>query len=317
VGGFNANTPTTPGHVFQVTCTSNCASFTWLNKTGNLPDIPVDSVINNPNYPQQVFAGTDIGLYYTDDITAASPVWNRFQNGFPSTMIWDMQIDRGATTLSLWTRSRGAWVWPLPAGAIPVPTPTAIVSRKTHGAAGTFDIDLKSPAPGIECRTGGATGDHTIILTFATNVSVNGNGTVKGQVTAGTGAVGSNGVPNGNAVTASGTQVTVPLTNVTNEQRLSVTIYGVNDGTRTGNVVVPLNVLFGDTTSDGTANGSDVAQTKANSGMLVSAANFRTDVTANGAINGSDVSAVKAASATALRPALPTQPSHQPLTAKK
>ena len=32
VGGFNANTPTTPGHVFRVACTSNCASFTWADK---------------------------------------------------------------------------------------------------------------------------------------------------------------------------------------------------------------------------------------------------------------------------------------------
>ena len=38
-------------------------------RRGNLPDIPVDSVIVNPNFPQQVFAGTDFGLYFTDDIT--------------------------------------------------------------------------------------------------------------------------------------------------------------------------------------------------------------------------------------------------------
>ena len=50
VGGFNANTPTTPGHVFQVTCTANCATFTWANKSGNLPDIPVDSIIVNPRH---------------------------------------------------------------------------------------------------------------------------------------------------------------------------------------------------------------------------------------------------------------------------
>ena len=49
VGGFNANTPATPGHVFQVTCAANCATFTWANKTGNLPDIPVDSIIVNHN----------------------------------------------------------------------------------------------------------------------------------------------------------------------------------------------------------------------------------------------------------------------------
>ena len=33
-------------------------------------------------------------------------------------MIWDMQYDRGFTTLSVWTRGRGAYVWPLPSGPI-------------------------------------------------------------------------------------------------------------------------------------------------------------------------------------------------------
>jgi hypothetical protein len=299
VGGFNANTPTTTGHLFQVTCTSNCASFTWSNKTGNLPDIPVDSVIVNPNFHQQVFAGTDFGLYYTDDINAASPIWNRFQNGLPNTMIWDMMIDRGATTLSLWTRSRGAWVWPLPSGPVPVPVPTSIVSRKTHGGT-PFDIDLKAPAPGIECRSGGATGDHTVIVTFATPVTVSGNGNAKAQVVSGTGSVGSGGVANGNAVAVSGNQVTISLTNIANAQRLSITMYGVNDGTTVGNVTVPMNVLLGDTTGNGSVNGTDVSSTKLNSGSPVSASNFRSDVVVNGAINGTDVSAVKIASGTAL-----------------
>lgn len=124
VGGFSENTPTTPGHVYRVECNANCGSFTWTDKSGNLPNIPVDSIIANPNIPNQVFAGTDWGLYYTDDITAASPVWSRFNNGLPHSMIWDMQIDRGATTLSVWTRGRGAYVWPLPTGVNPSPTPT-------------------------------------------------------------------------------------------------------------------------------------------------------------------------------------------------
>ena len=76
VGGFNANTPSTPGHVFQVVCATNCVSFTWNDKTGNLPDIPVDSIIANPNIPKQVFAGTDWGLYYTDDVTAQPAAGN-------------------------------------------------------------------------------------------------------------------------------------------------------------------------------------------------------------------------------------------------
>jgi hypothetical protein len=131
VGGFNANTPSTPGHLFQVVCSANCASFNWADKSGNLPDIPIDSVISNPNVPNQVFAGTDFGVYYTNDISAASPIWYRFESGLPHAMIWDMQIDRGATTLSVWTRSRGAFVWPLPSGAIATPT-LQIVSLEHH-----------------------------------------------------------------------------------------------------------------------------------------------------------------------------------------
>jgi hypothetical protein len=125
IGGFNANTPTTPGHVFQVACTADCGSFTWADKTGDLPDIPVDSIIINPNQPQQVFAGTDWGVYFTDDVTVASPTWQRFENGLPHAMVWDMQIDRGGTTLSVWTRSRGAYAFPLAGAPTPSPTPTA------------------------------------------------------------------------------------------------------------------------------------------------------------------------------------------------
>jgi hypothetical protein len=132
VGGFDENTPSTPGHVFRVVCDTNCASSTWANKSGNLPNIPVDSVIVNPNFPQQVFAGTDFGLYFTDDVTAVSPVWQRFSN-VPAVMIWDMAVDRGSTTLSLWTRGRGAYAWPLTLGP-ENPLPTSLTTSAASGA---------------------------------------------------------------------------------------------------------------------------------------------------------------------------------------
>ncbi len=114
VGGFDQNTPATPGHVFEVTCNADCSTVSWANKSGNLPNIPVDSIMVNPNVIGQVFAGTDWGLYYTDDIRVSNPVWYRFTDGLPSVMIWDMAIDRGATTLAVFTRSRGAFAWLLP-----------------------------------------------------------------------------------------------------------------------------------------------------------------------------------------------------------
>jgi hypothetical protein len=114
VGGFSGNTPKTKGHVFQLTCTALCAKRTWANKSGNLPDIPANAIAVNPNAPKQVFVGTDWGLYYTDDITKKKPVWLHFQNGLPNTMIWSFSVDRGATTLAVFTRSRGTWAIPLP-----------------------------------------------------------------------------------------------------------------------------------------------------------------------------------------------------------
>ena len=52
--------------------------------------------------------------------------------------------------------------------------------------------------PGIECRSGGATSDYTIVVTFLANVSVNGN--PQAAVTSGIGTIGSGGVSNGGTV---------------------------------------------------------------------------------------------------------------------
>ena len=117
IAGFNENTPATPGHVFRITCTANCATFNWEDKTGNLPNIPANAIMVSPHVPGQVFVGTDWGLYFTDNINAASPDWQYFA-GLPRSMIWDLVVDRGLTTLAAFTRSRGAWAWPLPHGPI-------------------------------------------------------------------------------------------------------------------------------------------------------------------------------------------------------
>ena len=114
LGGFDQNTPATPGHVYQFTCSNHCSTFTWRNISGGLPNIPANAIAANPNVPGQVFVGTDWGLYYTNDANAANPVWQRFDNGLPRVMIWDIAIDRGFSTLAVFTRGRGVWAWPLP-----------------------------------------------------------------------------------------------------------------------------------------------------------------------------------------------------------
>ncbi|HEU0210148.1 MAG TPA: dockerin type I domain-containing protein, partial [Candidatus Udaeobacter sp.] len=81
---------------------------------------------------------------------------------------------------------------------------------------------------------------------------------------------------------------------------LTITLVDVSDGTTTGNVSIPMHVLLGDTTGNGTVNASDVSQTKSQSGQVATASNFRTDVTVTGVINASDVSLVKSKSGNGL-----------------
>ena len=164
--------------------------------------------------------------------------------------------------------------------------PQSAFSRKTHGAAGTFDIPLLFTG-GVECRSGGATNDYQMIINFMNPVTVG-----RVSVTSGTGRVSS--------FSVSGPQVTVNLTGVANVQRITVTLFNVNDGTR--NVPVSMGVLVGDVNGNATVNVSDVSLTKAQVGQPVTGSNFREDVNANGSISVADVAQVKANVGTALPP---------------
>jgi hypothetical protein len=180
------------------------------------------------------------------------------------------------------------------------PLPDSAVSRKTHGG-NPFDIAMPlTGTPGIECRSGGATGDHTMVVTFPTGVVV--AGPVQADVTNGAGDVGTGGVPNGGLVSGNFTPViTIPLTNIANAQTITVTLFDVDDGINPpGNVSIPMSMLLCDTSGNGTVNASDITQTKIQSGQAVTGANFRTDVSTNGSINASDVSSVKSRSGTSL-----------------
>jgi hypothetical protein len=181
------------------------------------------------------------------------------------------------------------------------PTVQGAVSRKTHGSAGSFDVNLPlTGTDGVECRSGGATNDYTMVVTFSGNVTV--TGSPQAQVTLGSGCVGSGGTCTGN-VTVSGNTVTVPLTNIANAQNISVRINGVNSAgsdAPAANFDIPMGVLAGDTNANRTVNAADVAQTKARLGQSVDATNFRSDINANGSINAADTAIIKANSGTSI-----------------
>ena len=175
------------------------------------------------------------------------------------------------------------------AGKCKPPQPTTAFSRKTHGGAGTFEIDLMpNGTPGIECRSGGASDVYQMIVQFPNPV------TVTGATLTGSGSV--------SGFSVSGATVTVDLINIANIQTLVVKLTGVSDGTLSGDVPVGMSVLVGDTNGNGSVSASDIGQTKGQSGQTATGSNFRTDLNASGSISAADVGLVKSKSGTSLPP---------------
>ena len=168
------------------------------------------------------------------------------------------------------------------------PMAQSAFSSKVHGAAGTFDIPLPLTGNvGVECRIGPT---YQMIIDFAASVTVQ-----SASVTSGTGTVSS--------FSGSGTsQITVNLSGVTDQQRITMTLHGVNDGTHMGDVPISMGVLIGDVNGNGAVSAADVALTKSQVGATVGGSNFREDVNANGVLNAVDVAIVKSDVGHALPP---------------
>jgi PKD repeat protein len=175
-----------------------------------------------------------------------------------------------------------------------VETPVSVFSRKIHGAAGPFDISLPvTGTPAIECRSGGANGDHQLIFLFANNLTSVGGA----SVTSGTGSVSSSMIDSSDSHA-----YIVNLTGVANAQKITVNLSNVlvSGGSNIASVPVTMSVLAADTTADGIVNSTDISQTKSKSGQVVGPSNFRNDVTFDGNLNSTDISLVKSKSGTGL-----------------
>ena len=176
-------------------------------------------------------------------------------------------------------------------GLVPLPT---VVSQMSHGSAGVFNVELPmSGTPGIECRSGGATGNYTLVFKFANTLTSVGGA----SVTSGTGSVTSSNIDSSDAH-----NYIVNLTGVTDAQVITVSLGNVNDsaGNSSSILSASMGVVIGDTNGDGFVNSADISQTKSQSGQAVTSSNFREDVNADGFLNSADISLVKSTSGTAL-----------------
>jgi len=90
------------GHVFR----STNGGKSWSDRTGNLPDIPVNAIVIDPKNHRRIFAATDHGVYQSKN---SGTKWSDFSNGLPNAVVGDMILHERRRMLRIGTHNRGAW----------------------------------------------------------------------------------------------------------------------------------------------------------------------------------------------------------------
>ena len=71
---------------------SDDGGITWSSKEGDLPDLPVRCILQNPIVGNEVIVGTDLGVWYTKNFKDSSPNWSQGFNGMSNVRVTDMDM---------------------------------------------------------------------------------------------------------------------------------------------------------------------------------------------------------------------------------
>lgn len=94
--------------VTNIWYTSN-GGTSWTSKDGNLPNLPVKCILQNPNATNEVIIGTELGVWYTVDFGAAAPTWRRANNGMKDVKVMNFEFRALDNTIVAATYGRGVW----------------------------------------------------------------------------------------------------------------------------------------------------------------------------------------------------------------
>jgi hypothetical protein len=101
--GYEAYTPTTKGHVFEVTVTNS--AVTWKDLSANLGDQPITGIARDDE-TGDIFVSTDFGV---DMLPSGSSTWVQAACDLPPVAVYGLTIDSEARVLYAATHGRSAW----------------------------------------------------------------------------------------------------------------------------------------------------------------------------------------------------------------
>ena len=244
----------------------NPAKFPSVSYTGRLATDPLGTM---PQGEGSIIAGTG----------SQTTTLNRW--GDYTSLSIDPTDDLTFWHVNEWVPTTSSVGWQLRIGSFKLaPTATNLVSaasRLTHGAAGTFDVNM--PLTGVSGVEDRSATTYNAVFTFDAPVT-------SGQVTvlSGTATVG--------AITFSGNSMTAQLTGVTTAEIVTLHTQNINgDGQPHGDV--PFGFLTGDADASRLVGKPDQTLVQGQLNQPVTSANFREDLNADGRIKTADVNVVK------------------------
>ena len=89
---------------------SSDAGATWVNITGSLPNVPVNTIAYERGSADGVYIGTDIGIFYRDNTMTD---WQPLMTGLPNVSVTELEIENQFGTIRAATFGRGMWESPL------------------------------------------------------------------------------------------------------------------------------------------------------------------------------------------------------------
>ena len=91
------------GHIFRTTDYGS----TWEDISGDLPDVPTNAVAVDPLFPNNIYAGNDLGVFVSVD---NGDTWLTYHEGFPeAVMVFDLNISPANRKLRAATHGNGAY----------------------------------------------------------------------------------------------------------------------------------------------------------------------------------------------------------------
>src|SRR2546426_63248 len=156
--GFAITGSDTLGHVFKTTnggtlwtdvsCSvANCAT---PNQTTDLPNIPVNDLVVDPDVPGTIYAATDIGAFQ-GTCTVAGCTWNTLGSALPNVAVLSLKLHEPSRTLVAGTHGRGAWSLSVPlTGGFVGPHVSSIspISITAGAASAAITVNGTAFAPG-------------------------------------------------------------------------------------------------------------------------------------------------------------------------